>query len=116
MRRRRRPRPPAVDLSDLALTPSTSGVRLRLRVVPGARRDALLGPYGDALRVAVRAVAEKGRANDAVVRLLAARLGLGRGDVVLIAGQAGRDKIAEVRGLDATVLRERLAGAIDAAE
>jgi uncharacterized protein (TIGR00251 family) len=100
-----------VDPSDVVLTPSAGGVRLRLRVVPGARRDALLGAHGEALRIAVRAVAEKGRANEAVIRLLAATLGLGAGQVVLVAGLGGRDKIAEIRGLDAAVLRERLAAA-----
>ncbi len=100
-----------MDPSDVVLTPAGGGVRLRLRVVPGARRDAILGPHGEALRVAVRAVAEKGRANEAVVRLLAAALGLGADRVSLVAGLGGRDKIAEVRGLGADELRARLAAA-----
>lgn len=101
-----------MDLSELVLTPGGSGVRLRLRVVPGARRDAVLGSYGDAVRLAVRAVAEKGRANAAVVRLLADVLGLGGDGVVLIAGHGGRDKIAEVRGLRPDQIRSRLAAAV----
>lgn len=101
-----------MDPSDVVLTPAGDGVRLRLRVVPGARRDAILGPHGEALRVAVRAVAEKGRANEAVVRLLAGALGLQADRVVLVAGLGSRDKIAEVRGLGAAELRERLSAAV----
>lgn len=100
-----------MDPSDVVLTPTAGELRLRLRVVPGARRDALLGPHGEALRIAVRAVAEKGRANAAVVRLLAETLGLGADQVVLVAGLGGRDKVAEIRGLGAAALRERLAAA-----
>jgi uncharacterized protein (TIGR00251 family) len=97
-----------VDLSDVVLRPAADGLRLKLRVVPGARRDGVLGAHGDALRVAVRAVAEKGRANEAVMHLLAAALGLAPGSVALVAGFSGRSKIVEVRGLAAEELRTRL--------
>lgn len=95
--------------ADLQLQEVPGGVRMRLRVVPGARRDAVLGTHGEALRVAVRAAPEKGKANDAVGRLLAETLGLGRGDVELVAGHGGRDKAVVVRGLDAAGLRARIA-------
>jgi len=108
-----RPRPAsAVDLPELTLRDVPGGVRLKLRVVPGARRDAILGVHGDALRVAVRAVAEKGRANAAVERTLAAGLGLAAGDVLLVAGMASRDKLIEIRGLVADDLRARLGVAV----
>jgi uncharacterized protein YggU (UPF0235/DUF167 family) len=100
-----------VELADVALTPVAGGVRLRLRVVPGARRDAVLGPHGDALRVAVRAVPEKGRANQAVQSLLAAALDVPTQQVVLLAGMGGRDKHVEVRGLAVEDVRARLAAA-----
>lgn len=89
-------------------------MRLKLRVVPGARRDAVLAVHGDALRVAVRAVPEKGRANEAVVRLLASALAVPPGAVALVAGHGGRDKVVELRGLDAAEARARIAAALDA--
>jgi hypothetical protein len=98
-----------VDLPDLLLRGARDGVRLKLRVVPGARRDAILGGHGDALRVAVRAVAEKGRANAAVERLVAAALGLPPDAVALVAGLGSRDKVLAVRGLAEADIRARLA-------
>ena len=53
--------------------PST---RLRLRVSPGAGRDEVVGRYGDGWKVRVGAPPERGRANDAVLRLIAKRLGV----------------------------------------
>lgn len=101
-----------MDLAELVLTPSGDGVRFRLRVAPGARRDGLVGVHGDALKLAVRAVAEKGRANEAVLHLLADALGVPARQVVLVAGAGSRDKIVEVRGVEPGDVRGRLAAAI----
>jgi uncharacterized protein (TIGR00251 family) len=104
-----------VDLADVALTPCDDGVRLCLRVAPGARRDAFVGVHGDALKLAVRAVPEKGRANDAVLRVLADALGVAARQVSLVAGGASRDKVVAVRGLGPDEVRARLASALDGA-
>lgn len=98
-----------MDLAELDLTPASDGIRLRLRVAPGARRDGVVGVHGGALKLAVRAVAEKGRANDAVLRLLAELLAVAVADVVLVAGGASRDKVVLLRGLDEGEARARLA-------
>ena len=50
--------------------------RLSLKVVPGSSRDEIVGWLGDSLKVKVKALPEKGRANEAVVALLAERLGI----------------------------------------
>lgn len=104
-----------MDLADLLLTPTGEGVRLRLRVAPGARRDGLVGVHGDALKLAVRAAPEKGRATEAVLRVLAGVLGVPAQQVVLIAGAASRDKVVAVRGLDPEQVRTRLSAAAAAA-
>jgi uncharacterized protein (TIGR00251 family) len=106
--------PPLAGTGDLRLDESREGVRLRLRAVPGARRDAILGVHGDALRVAVRAIAERGRANAALVALVAEALAVRTGDVEVVAGASGRDKTVLVRGLSACAVRERLAAALGA--
>ena len=63
------------DLGDLELAATPSGVRLRLRVTPGARREGITGVHGGALRISVSAPPERGEANRAVQELLARVLG-----------------------------------------
>jgi len=82
--------------------------RLKLHVTPGAREDALAGWEGDSLRLKVRARPEKGRANEAVLRLLAGYLGLPPSRLALVRGAASRDKLVEVEGLSEDELRARL--------
>jgi uncharacterized protein len=73
--------------------------RLRLRVSPGATRTELAGRHGDAWKVRVSAAPERGRANEAVVGLIAERLRLPRSAVSVVSGRTSRDKIVELRGL-----------------
>lgn len=82
--------------------------RLRVRVVPGARRDVVIGQHGDAWKVRVAAAPERGRANDAVTSLLASRLGIAARDVSVVAGMTARDKVVELRGLTIEEVERRL--------
>ena len=83
--------------------------RLRLRVMPGARRAGIVGRYGEAWKVRVAAPPEGGRANAAVVRLLAETLELPRESVTLVSGHGTRDKVVELTGLGPDRIAERLA-------
>jgi len=85
--------------------------RLRLRVSPGAPRTELAGRHGDGWKVRVAAAPERGRANDAVVGLLAERLRVPRASVTVVSGHASRDKVVELRGLDAGEAARLLEGA-----
>jgi uncharacterized protein (TIGR00251 family) len=80
------------SLDDLDPVETASGTRLRLRVRPGARRNALLGTYAGALKLSVTAPPEKGKANRAVLTLLAHHLDLPPSSLELIAGETSRDK------------------------
>lgn len=86
-------------------------VRLHVRVAPGARRSAVVGRHGAGWKVRVAAVPERGRANDALVELLAGTLGLTRPDVRLLAGGADRDKVVEIAGLTLQEAERRLGSA-----
>jgi uncharacterized protein (TIGR00251 family) len=90
--------------------------RLRVRVSPGAGRAAIVGRYGDAWKVRVTQRPEHGRANDAVVRLLAETLDVPRDAVTVVSGHTGRDKIVELDGIAPTLAERRLtsASAVDA--
>ena len=85
--------------------------RLRLRVSPGARSARVVGRHGQAWKVRVAAPPEGGRANDAVVRLLAETLSLPRGAVTLVSGHGARDKVVRLDGLDQTQIERRLQSA-----
>jgi uncharacterized protein (TIGR00251 family) len=73
--------------------------RLRLRVAPGSRRPGIAGRHGDGWKVRVAKPPEGGRANEAVVALLAETLTLPRGAVRIVSGHAGRDKTVAVEGM-----------------
>jgi uncharacterized protein (TIGR00251 family) len=72
---------------------------LKLRVAPKSAQDAIVGWQGDALKVKVTAAPESGRANAAVLKLLAKALGLPKAAVVIESGQASRDKRVRIHGL-----------------
>jgi uncharacterized protein len=86
--------------------------RLRLRVSPGASRAGVVGRYGQGWKVRVAAPPEGGRANDAVVRLLAETLSVPRDAVKLVSGQGARDKIVELTGIDEAQTVRRLSSAV----
>ncbi len=79
------------------------GLTLYLRVTPNAGRDQIEGPEhrddGSAvLRVRVKAVPDKGKANAAVIAILAKALGVPKSAVTLVAGDTARLKTLAVRG------------------
>ena len=83
--------------------------RLALRVSPGARTTAFVGRHGDSWKVRVAAPAEDGRANDAVVALLAATLELPPRTISIVAGHGRRDKLVELAGIAPDEAERRLA-------
>jgi uncharacterized protein (TIGR00251 family) len=85
--------------------------RLRLCVVPGSARAEIVGRHGDAWKIRVTAAPEQGRANAAVVRLLADALSLPRDAVTLVSGHGGRDKIVELAGVGPALIERRLSSA-----
>jgi uncharacterized protein (TIGR00251 family) len=90
---------------------AAASTRLRLRVSPGAGRAAIVGHHGDAWKVRVTAPPEQGRANEAVLRLVADTLALPRSAVTLVSGHVGRDKIVELAGMEPAQVARRFASA-----
>ena len=81
----------------LELTEVEEGTRLRLRVKPGGRRNAVVGPHGGALKVTVAAAPERGKANRAVIELLARALDLPASSIEILSGETSPDKTVLVR-------------------
>jgi uncharacterized protein len=74
-------------------------LRLAVTVSPGARRSAVVARHGDGWKLRVAAPPERGRANEALVELLATELGVPRSAVRVVAGHTGRRKLVEVDGV-----------------
>ena len=85
--------------------------RLRLRVVPGTTHPRVVGRLGDAWKVRVTAPPEAGKANEAVLAMLADVLGLERRDLTLTSGHGSRDKVVALMGLTHEDADARLAAA-----
>jgi uncharacterized protein (TIGR00251 family) len=85
--------------------------RLQLRVSPGAARSAVVGRHGPAWKVRVAAPPEDGKANAAVVRLLADTLDVSPRAVAIVSGHASRDKTVTLQGIDQDETDRRLESA-----
>ena len=90
--------------------------RLQLRVSPGAKQSAIVGRHGAAWKVRVNAAPEDGKANAAVVKLLADTLSLRERDVEIVSGHASRDKTVALSGVRPEEIERRLAEASGAGE
>lgn len=86
-----------------------SAVRLHVRVTPRAGRDCIEGLHAGVLRVRLAAPPVEGRANEALVRLLARALDLPARDIRLLRGETARAKLVEIEGLDEREVWRRLA-------
>jgi uncharacterized protein (TIGR00251 family) len=93
----------------IALAAHAEGWVLPVRAQPGARRAGVQGEQAGALKVAVMAPPQDGRANQALTETLREALGLKRSQVELIGGQTSRDKRFLIRGLTRAELESRLA-------
>jgi uncharacterized protein (TIGR00251 family) len=90
--------------------------RVQLRVSPGAKRSGIVGRHGTAWKVRVSAGPEGGKANAAVVKLLADTLSLREEDVRIVSGHASRDKTVALAGMRPDEIERRLAEASGAGE
>jgi hypothetical protein len=97
----------------IAMRAADGGVLVPVRAQPKASRDALVGPHGDALKVAVTAAPTGGKANQAIETLLAKALGLRRSAATVVSGQTSRDKTVRLDGISLSEARRRLAEALD---
>ena len=81
---------------------------LKLKIIPNAPRNEIVGWLGAALKVKVHAPALEGRANDELLDFLAEKLGLHRRALTLLRGDKSRQKVVQITGLDSAALRLRL--------
>jgi uncharacterized protein len=94
------------------LQPHAEGTVLPVRAQPGARRNEIRGAQNGALRVSITQAAEKGKANKALVELLAKLLSLKRSQIELMSGETSHQKRFLVRGVTPDELSARIQQAL----
>jgi uncharacterized protein len=90
------------------ISPTATGILLRVRVQPRASRTELAGLHGNAFKVRLTAPPTDGAANEALIGFLADRLGVARSSVSLVSGTGGRSKLVKVTGVSTDEARRRL--------
>ena len=98
-----------INTDKLAIRTTPGGTIIAVKVVPGSSRDKISGALGDELKVTTAAPPEKGKANAAVVRIIAAAIGVSPKAVQLVSGPTSARKEFRVCGLSEAAVRERLA-------
>lgn len=86
----------------------SSFATLSVRVVPRSPREGIAGYEGGVVRIRLNAPPVEGRANAALVRFLAAALGVPRGCVSIRSGESGRNKIVRIAGITLSEVLEAL--------
>ena len=91
---------------------TSAGATFAVRLHPRAKRNAITGTLGDALKLSLTAPPVEGRANQACIGFLAEVLRLPRSSVTIAAGHSSRNKVVRVSGVSASALAERIAAAL----
>ncbi len=87
---------------------NAAGASLAVKIHPRARKDAITGEIGDALKVSLTAPPVDGKANAACIDFFAKLLKVPRSSVTIASGQTSRNKVIVVAGLSPDVVRARL--------
>jgi len=85
------------------------GATFAIKVHPRAKKNAITGEIGDALKLSLTAPPVDGKANDACIDFFAKLLKVPRSSVSIASGHTSRNKVIRVAGLTARLVRERLA-------
>jgi uncharacterized protein len=87
---------------------SPAGATFAVKVHPRARKNAVTGELGDALKLSLTAPPAEGRANEACIEFLANLLNLPRSSITIASGLSSRKKVIRVSGLSADEVQKRL--------
>jgi uncharacterized protein (TIGR00251 family) len=88
---------------------SKSGASFAVKVQPRARKNAITGEVGDAMKLALTAPPVDGRANEACIEFFVNVLKVPRSSVTIASGKTSRNKVIRVAGMAADEIRKRLA-------
>jgi uncharacterized protein len=91
---------------------TAQGATFNVKVHPRAKKNAITGEFGDALKLALTAPPVDGAANAACIKFLAEVLDVPRSSVTIAAGESSRQKVIRVAGLSAAQVDQRLRAAL----
>jgi uncharacterized protein (TIGR00251 family) len=91
---------------------SVKGITFAIRVHPRARKNAITGVVGDALKLAITAPPVDGKANQAVIEFFAELFAIPRSSVTIASGETSRNKVVRISGLSRTAVEQRLSEAL----
>ena len=94
----------------IPLHETAKGITFAVRIHPRARKNAITGVVGDALKLALTAPPIEGRANQAVIEFFADLFAIPRSSVTIASGETSRNKIVRITGLRRTAAEQKLAG------
>jgi uncharacterized protein len=87
---------------------TAAGVTFSVKVHPRAKKNAITGEFGDALKLSLTAPPVEGRANDACIEFFANLLKVPRSSVTIASGETSRNKVIRVAGVSAEDVRRRI--------
>src|SRR5271169_1767618 len=92
----------------ISVRDTPSGATFQVKVHPRAKKNAITGEVGDALKLALTAPPLEGRANQACMEFLAEVLNVPRSSVTIAAGESSRNKVVRVAGVNAAEVEAKL--------
>ena len=96
----------------ISIRDTPAGATFAIKVQPRARKNAITGMVGDAIKLALTAPPVEGKANQACIEFLAEFLNVPRASVTIVAGQSSRNKVIRIAGRTAAQIAERLRAVI----
>ncbi|MEW4489836.1 DUF167 domain-containing protein [Thalassoglobus sp. JC818] len=87
-------------------------ILLRVKAIPGARRSGIVDVHDGSLKVAVTQVAEKGKANQAIRKLLSKSLKISQSNLSLVSGETSSKKVFAIKNTSASELKEAILNAL----
>jgi uncharacterized protein (TIGR00251 family) len=96
----------------IAIHDSARGITFAVKVHPRARKNAITGFVGDALKLAINAPPVDGKANQAVIEFFADLFAIPRSSITIASGETSRNKIVRISGLSRGAVEQRLTEAL----
>lgn len=102
----------ATPMLERCISTHPDGVRLKLHIHPGAKRNGISGFFGDSVKFELQAPPVDGKANSALLKLFSKLTGCPRSAITIVAGELSRDKILRFSGMTREELVNILNGQI----